>query len=305
MPLREIFEKNCLLEIPLIFCYIGNICGYISTIIWFIVLVPQIYKNYCRKTTFGISLFWIYMNFTASLCNIFFAFRLNLPFYSKLMGVYMPFLHFLTLIQYFIYNDGSIIKRISLFLIIFTISSILFYSNYFFPVLTNFYSWVSLVLWSLEMFPQLYLNFKLNTTEGQSSITIMLAFIGKTTDIISTYAINFPIQIIIMNYLSSSTAYFNNIQMTYYFDIKKNIFFKIIKIIWIIFVISILLSISIILFFKINYVYSIICIISLYSTLFLIFLSVKLEIIIKEFFEKKKDKEESSIILINEGDIKK
>jgi hypothetical protein len=271
---KEIFEKNCIPTLNIFFCYLGNLCGYLSTVVWFVVLIPQIYKNYVRKTTYGISLFWLYMNFTASLCNILFVFRLDLPLYSKLMGIYMPFLQFVTIIQYLVYSNESVNKRIILFIVIFTISTVLFYSNYFFPILTEFYSWVSLVLWSLEMFPQLYLNFKLGTTEGQSSITIMIAFIGKTSDIISTYSINFPIQVIIMNYLSTSSAYFNNIQMIFYKD-TNNVFLKIIKILWIIFVLMIL--VSIILFFKLFYVHAIICVSSLYLILFSIYFFVKFE----------------------------
>ena len=48
------------------FCIVGNISGWISSIIWFIVLFPQIIKNYKKKSVEGISillaLFDIYKN---------------------------------------------------------------------------------------------------------------------------------------------------------------------------------------------------------------------------------------------------
>lgn len=42
-------EENCDYNFPIGLCITGNVCGYISNCIWFLVLLPQLYKNYKKK----------------------------------------------------------------------------------------------------------------------------------------------------------------------------------------------------------------------------------------------------------------
>lgn len=103
-------EENCDYNLPIGLCITGNICGYISNSIWFLVLLPQLYKNYKRKSTDGLSFIWAFCNFTASLINVFFVFFINVPIFSKIGGVYMPILEFIMLIQFFIINNIFIVN---------------------------------------------------------------------------------------------------------------------------------------------------------------------------------------------------
>jgi uncharacterized protein with PQ loop repeat len=76
-------EENCDYKLPIDLCIIGNICGYISNCIGFLVLLPQLFKNYKRKSTESLSFIWAFCNFTASLINVFF---INVPIFSKIGG---------------------------------------------------------------------------------------------------------------------------------------------------------------------------------------------------------------------------
>ncbi|XP_069128684.1 uncharacterized protein [Argopecten irradians] len=99
-------EHNCRPEWPVWTCVAANVCGLTSTTLWFLVLLPQVYKNFRRKSVVGLSILWATANFTASLVNIFFVFLYaSLPVYSSINAVYMPILEFTILVQFWFYNS--------------------------------------------------------------------------------------------------------------------------------------------------------------------------------------------------------
>ena len=57
---------------------------------------------------------------------------------------------------------------------------------------------------------------KLKSTQGQSTYSVSISLIGKTTDFLSNYLLSMPLQFVIMTYFSSSVAYINGIQVAYY-----------------------------------------------------------------------------------------
>lgn len=212
-------EENCDYNLPIGLCITGNTCGYISNCIWFLVLLPQIFKNYKRKSTDGLSFIWAFCNFTASLINLFFVFFINVPIFSKVGGVYMPSLEFIILIQFFIYHKISFIKKIYclIFCIIIWLILILIELLKPFGYDTNSKMvWISIILWSIETFPQIFLNMKNKSVISQSTISLLLTFIGKTTDFISQYSLIMPKQYIYMTYFSSTLAYINIMQLILY-----------------------------------------------------------------------------------------
>lgn len=216
-------EENCDYNLPINLCITGNVCGYISNCIWFLVLLPQLYKNYNKKSTEGLSLIWAFCNFTASLINVFFVFFINVPIFSKVGGLYMPILEFLMLIQFFIYHNISFLKKIYclIFCLIFCliIWMIIILIETLKPFGTDTNSkmvWISIILWSIETFPQLFLNMKNKSVIAQSKITLILSFIGKTTDFISQYSLIMPNQYLYMTYFSSTLAYINVFQLILY-----------------------------------------------------------------------------------------
>ena len=83
---------ECAAGVPAWACAVAGSAGYASTALWFVVLVPQLARNRRRRSTEGLSLWWALANFTASLVNAFFAFRLELPLYARATAVYMPVL---------------------------------------------------------------------------------------------------------------------------------------------------------------------------------------------------------------------
>lgn len=221
-------EENCNHNLARALCITGNLCGYISNCIWFLVLLPQLYKNYKTKSTEGLSLIWAFCNFTASLINVFFVFFINVPIFSKIGGVYMPVLEFVMLIQFFIYHNVSLKKKVHC-LICFTIIWIIIILIEIlkpFGIDTNAkLVWISIILWSIQTFPQIFLNIKNKSVMSQSKISLILAFVGKSSDFISQYSLVMPPQYLYMTYFSSTLAYINIFQLIVYHVEKKYKYF--------------------------------------------------------------------------------
>ena len=153
MRINLLFD-NCRKTWPKDLCAFANVCGYISCTIWFVVLVPQIWKNRKRRSVEGLSILWATANFTASLANCFFAFSAVLPVYIRISAVYMPILEFSILLQFWFYSKHTMRMRLSYgagcFLIwIAVISLELSVSD-----AKKNVQWLAIVLWSIESFPQ-------------------------------------------------------------------------------------------------------------------------------------------------------
>lgn len=200
-----------------IFCIIGNICGWLSSFIWFIVLFPQIYKNYKEKSIEGISFVWAIMNFSASFINVFFVFQNKVPAFSYISAVYMPVIEFIFLCQFYIYSKEERSKKRKIAIYFLIIISIVLFANIFYSrYYIDYLEWISIILWSSETLPQIFLNFKLKSTSGLSNLGQVITFLGKTSDIISNYLLIIPYQYRYLGLFSTNSAYVVLLQVIYY-----------------------------------------------------------------------------------------
>lgn len=62
-------------------------------------------------------------------------------------------------------------------------------------------------------YTQVILNIKLQSTAGQSSLSVFIALVGKTTDFVVNYGLNLPLPYVVMTYFSSSSAFLNAFQV--------------------------------------------------------------------------------------------
>ncbi|KAF9210519.1 hypothetical protein CPC16_002776 [Podila verticillata] len=212
-------KENCDPNLPESLCIFANFCGYISNVIWFLVLLPQLIKNHRRKSTIGLSFIWASFNFCASLINLFFILNINVPLFTRISGWYMPILEAGMLLQFAAYSKVSLTRKVLL-----TLVSLVVYSTAIALEVTNALGedtssklvWISIVLWSVETYFQVILNMKRRSVDGQSYISLGLAFMGKTTDVIMQFSLLMPTQYVYMTYFSSTMAYVNFIQLILY-----------------------------------------------------------------------------------------
>lgn len=150
----HLLDQNCWERLPSWECYAANVAGLVSTGLWFIVLVPQVLKNWWRRSVDGLSFLWAVANFSASLINIFFAFWVEVPLYVKVSAVYMPILEFTILCQFMLYSTKPFTTRTLALLVCLLIWGTLIELELNFSDERDRLQWVAIVLWSVETFPQ-------------------------------------------------------------------------------------------------------------------------------------------------------
>ena len=164
----NVLYDNCRNSLPKVDCGFANVCGYISCVIWFVVLVPQIRKNCKRRSVEGLSILWATANFTASLVNCFFAFSIELPLYIKISAVYMPILEFTILLQFWFFSKHSVQMKVSYGAGCFLIWVAVITLELFITDAKEKVQWLAIVLWSIESFPQVC-SVKLKTSKSRAA----------------------------------------------------------------------------------------------------------------------------------------
>lgn len=141
----------------------ANICGLCSTALWFIVLLPQVWKNFRRKSVRGLSVLWATANFTASLINIFFVFiYVSIPLYGQISSIYCPILEFALLIQFAIYGRYRKVEKIVYGAACFTLWGVIIGVELIFAM-ENFVEYAAIFLWCIETYPQVCKLFMLSS----------------------------------------------------------------------------------------------------------------------------------------------
>ena len=150
----HLLSQNCWHRWPHWECYAANAAGLVSTGLWFVVLVPQILKNWRRRSVSGLSFLWAVANFSASLVNLFFAFWVHVPLYVKVSAVYMPILEFTILCQFMLYSPKPFTTRLLALLVCLLLWGTVIELELNFPNARDKIQWVAITLWSIETFPQ-------------------------------------------------------------------------------------------------------------------------------------------------------
>lgn len=147
--------KNCRPEWPEWTCLGANVCGLCSTTLWFLVLLPQVWKNFRQKSVVGLSVLWGTANFTASLINLCFVYGYaEIPLYGKINSIYMPILEFTILVQFWIYGDHYNKKHKIAYLITCLCVWTALISLNLGLELYPYIQWIAISLWCIETFPQ-------------------------------------------------------------------------------------------------------------------------------------------------------
>lgn len=207
-------DVNCRSSWPAWTCAAGNASGYLSSALWFVVLVPQLIKNHRRRSTHGLSLVWAMCNFTASLFNVFFVYRSGLPLFSRVSAAYMPVLEAAVLVQFVAYDAARCRARRVLLATAFASAwAAAIAAEVLEQRVTGVLAWVAVGLWSVETLPQIVLNWRLDSAAAQSRASVAIAVVGKTADFAAAYLLDMPLQVALLAFFSSASAYVNTAQV--------------------------------------------------------------------------------------------
>jgi hypothetical protein len=217
-------QESCVESWDTWICKVGNISGLCSSCFWSICMIPQIWKNYTRGTTKGLSFRWACANVVAAFINLNFVLRISVPLYVTISALYMPILEIIIVVQFGFMADNRYIRYISWGVVLtLGVISVLFVTFWhdISTATSGLLMWGAVVLWSIETFPQLWLNARNRSTDGQSPETVLISFLGKTTDFVSMISLGLPLQFQIMTYFSTASAYLNIVQYLYYRKLYK------------------------------------------------------------------------------------
>ena len=215
---ESFFNQSCVQDWPQPVCALGNVMGLCSAALWFSCLIPQIALNYKRRSVDGLSFLWASANFIAAFVNLNFALRLSLPLYVTAMAIYMPVLEAIILMQFACFHPQRWVRRTGGALIALaaaaTVTVCFMWQT--FEAYAAPSEWVAVVLWSTETVPQLWMNQLRGSTGGQAPMTLLITFLGKTSDFTSMFCLDLPIQYKVMTYFSTATAYLNIVQYCWF-----------------------------------------------------------------------------------------
>ncbi|PAA65687.1 hypothetical protein BOX15_Mlig028644g1, partial [Macrostomum lignano] len=216
---KPILLHNCHPDMPEWTCVLANLGGLTSTAIWFLILLPQFWRSIRHKTMQGVSSAWAISNFTAALNNSFFVFKLTvMPLYAYISAVYMPVLELALLGLFFYFAPRTrfklIVTAVCVVVWVVLVSLQLALSLQF----SQWMEWISITLWSVETFPQVFLNSQRQTTYGLSKVMVAMGAVGKTTDYLGPYLLCMPLQYAVLAFFSSTVSQISSLQVLWYWN---------------------------------------------------------------------------------------
>ncbi len=82
-------------------------------------------------------------------------------------------------------------------------------------ITTDIFSWCAIALWSIEGVFQVFINFRRDSCEGQSSPALVLMVLGKSCDIVVQWTLQMPSRYLFLAYFSSANGLLNALQALY------------------------------------------------------------------------------------------
>lgn len=103
-----------------------------------------------------------------------------------------------------------------LFISTITASEYMIYTAYYKETLTKYLEWVALFLSCCQLLPQIFKNFKLSSTSGQTPYSILLTSIAQVSHLCYSFAFAVPFKSMILIYFATSFSLVNLLQLLTY-----------------------------------------------------------------------------------------
>ncbi|MBD3231959.1 hypothetical protein GF322_04870 [Candidatus Dependentiae bacterium] len=176
--------------------FIHNIIPWITKVLFFGALLPQIFLNYKIKSANGLSDLYLIGYFSAYFLNVFYVFGLNFPFAYKIFAPLCLFAVIFIILQKVLYSNLLInIKVLKLYITDLLILLIFVPFIFFFPIkIGHLAGWVLILIWSLYQFPQIYKIYKNKSVQGFSFFLVTLIGLGNLFEFIVAILFDLPLQ---------------------------------------------------------------------------------------------------------------
>lgn len=175
---------------------IGEITLSFSTAIYVIWFVPQLWMNYKRKSTEGLSLWMHGLLFLGYSADLLYGFGRHMQWQYRLVTIVGLIFLFLQHIQFACYSDHTKSEKNN-----FTVLTLLIIAVFFYAVLNfvwlhhdkRYYDiagFISVLCWMTYFFPQIIKNFYQKSTKGLSMGFVVISIVLSFLDITSTFALH-------------------------------------------------------------------------------------------------------------------
>jgi uncharacterized protein with PQ loop repeat len=229
--MKELSRAHCEEGWPQWTCDVGVVCEYITLSGIFVAFLPQIYKNYQRQSTDGVSFLWALCAATGNLLSVFFIFNQYQSLLCKICSVYLLLIDAIFVWQFIFYSKNSKYHfeqshhraKLVVFIvcwIVFLIVDEVITSDEYDSVQKSHdmyvLEWFAITFYSVSLLPQLYINFRECSADGQAFSSVMLQLLLRLTEFASSLLLKAPKQSLILGYFVASSATFNAVQNYYY-----------------------------------------------------------------------------------------
>ena len=173
-----------------------NIMLVIARTISLLGIVPQIILNYRSKSTKGLSSIFLAIYFTGYVATLLYVYGLNLPIVYKISSSLSFLFVSILCFQYFFYNKYKVTFRLVLlfcvYFLLFFLVAILDIA--LFSSIGNLFGWISFIVWSVFLLPQMFRIFLKKSVEGFSFSFVVSGLIGNLLELIAVFVLRLPIQ---------------------------------------------------------------------------------------------------------------
>lgn len=175
---------------------IGEITLSISSIVYFIWFLPQLWMNFKRKNTDGLSLWMHGLLLLGYSADLLYGFGRHMEWQYRavtIVGLLCLFVQHLQFARYGMHSKAIKINFIALtvmVLIVFIYAVINFTVLHHGKRYYDIAGFISDVCWMIYLFPQIVKNFRQKSTEGLSISFVVLSIVISLLDMTSTFALH-------------------------------------------------------------------------------------------------------------------
>eukprot|EP00794_Sanderia_malayensis_P004686 gene4686-5301_t len=211
-------SQQCEKNISIGLCDFAILCEFLAATAFVVALVPQIHKNFYLKSVKGLSILWVTILFTATLLNCFYIFEIKENIYLKVVSIISCAVIMGILLQFWMYSKQNMQLKMTFCGCCFVLWGAMITLELAVPKPhpDRKLEWVSVILFSVDLIPQVVLNIMCRNTSGQSNIAVVLATLAKAFRYLALELLVKATEFRVTNFIAMFVGNVNCFQLLWY-----------------------------------------------------------------------------------------
>lgn len=205
----------------------------LNILIWTVIIIPQLYKNYKHQSSKAISYLLVLFWFVGGIFSLMSAVLKSASISIVVISIHHIILDIILMSQLMYYRNKNDV-RLTLFEKISTVTCVSSFILFIFLIIYigsgigEVLGWVSLVVLSIARVPQIMLNIKRNSVSGLAFVSFVLMMVTNLLFVCSIFVhtIELPLEVVVKNNLQwiigSVISFVCDIIIMYQFYIYRN-----------------------------------------------------------------------------------